>query len=106
LPRQLSGRRKTDYTRRMMTTTFFNKANILADLWMDYRDDEDFQDFIEYNDLGLPLAYALANNIIEENELVENFINETFSLLLLGLEIKEDTGFEVLEDVLSAPMGD
>jgi hypothetical protein len=88
----------------MMTTTFFNKANILADLWTDYRDDEDFQDFIVYNDLGLPLAYALANNIIEENELVENFINETFSLLLLGLEIKEDTGFEVLEDVLSAPM--
>ena len=89
-----------------MTTTFFNKANILADLWTDYRDDEDFQDFIVYNDLGLPLAYALANNIIEENELVENFINETFSLLLLGLEIKEDTGFEVLEDVLSAPMGE
>jgi hypothetical protein len=87
-------------------TPFENRAGILADLWQDYRDDEDFQDFIEYNDLGLPLAYAVANNIVEPNKLVEQFIDETFRLLLLGLEIKEDTGFETLDDVLSAPMGE
>jgi hypothetical protein len=87
-------------------TTFENKAGILADLWQDYREDEDFQDFIEYNDLGLPLAYAVANGIAESNPMIAQFIEESFRLLLLGLEIKEDTGFEVLDDVLSAPMGD
>lgn len=90
----------------MSETTFENKAGILADLWQDYREDEDFQDFIEYNDLGLPLAYAVANGIAESNPMIAQFVEESFRLLLLGLEIKEDTGFEVLDDVLSAPMGD
>jgi hypothetical protein len=89
-----------------MTTTIENKAEILSELWQDYRENEDFADFIEYNDLGLPLSYAVANGIAELNPLIEQFIDETFRLLLLGLEIKEDTGFEVLDDVLSAPMGE
>jgi hypothetical protein len=89
-----------------MTTTFSNKIAILADLWMAYRDDEEFQDFIEYNDIGLPLAYLLENNIVKSTSLAEQFIDETFRLLLLGLAISEDTGFETLDDILSAPMGD
>jgi hypothetical protein len=87
-------------------TTYSNKAIILADLWQDYRDDEDFQDFIEYNDLGLPLAYAVANGIVESNPMVEQFVEESFRLLLVGLEIKEDGDFETLDDVLSSPMGE
>jgi hypothetical protein len=27
---------------------------ILADLWINYKYDDEFEDFIEYNDLGLP----------------------------------------------------
>jgi hypothetical protein len=88
-----------------MTTTTESKAQILAELWQDYRNDEEFLDFIEYNDLGLPLAYAVSNGIADSNPLIEQFIDESFRLLLLGLEIKEDTGFEVLDDVLSSQMG-
>jgi hypothetical protein len=84
-----------------MTTTFFeNKADILAELWLDYRDNTEFTDFIQYNDLGLPLAYAFANGIIDKpTPMLEQFINETFSLLLAGLSV-EDVGFEVLDDIL------
>lgn len=83
-----------------MTTTFANKVNILADLWLNYRDDEQFTDFIEYNDLGLPLAYAYANNILTQIEgKAEMFIDEAFSLLLAGLEL-EDTGFDNLDHLL------
>ena len=82
-----------------MTTTFENKALILSDLWMNYRTDEEFMDFVEYNDLGLPLAYLLANDIVKSTELAEKFINETFDLLLAGLGV-EDTGFELLDDLL------
>ena len=89
-----------------MTTTIESKAQILSELWQDYRNDEEFTDFIEYNDLGLPLSYAVANGIADLNPLIEQFIEETFRLLLLGLEIKEDTGFEVLDDVLSSKMGE
>lgn len=83
-----------------MTTPFENKTAILADLWMNYRTDEEFQDFIEYNDLGLPLGYLLANDIVKITPQAEIFINETFDLLLAGLDIDEDTGFEMLDDLL------
>ena len=83
-----------------MTTTFDNKANILADLWVSYRTDENFADFIEYNDLGLPLAYAYANGIVELEDKAKEFIEEAFQLLLAGLS-QEDTGFDTLEQLLS-----
>ncbi len=50
---------------RTMETTLDNKLSILSQLWLDYRDDEEFTDFIEYNDLGLPLAYAISNDIVK-----------------------------------------
>jgi hypothetical protein len=82
-----------------MATTFKNKVSILADLWMLYRDDQNFEDFFEYNDLGLPLAYALDNDIVVANDRTNEFIEETFALLLTGLE-QEDTGFESINDLL------
>jgi hypothetical protein len=83
-----------------MNTTIENKAEILADLWLNYKDDEAFLDFIEYNDLGLPLAYAFANQIVPKTDKLEKFIDETFELLLSGLEVEEDTGFESLDELL------
>jgi hypothetical protein len=69
-------------------------------LWLNYRQDEEFQDFVEYNDLGLPLAYLIANNVVtEKSNTIEKFINESFELLLSGLEI-EDSGFETLDELL------
>lgn len=76
------------------------RAEILSDLWLNFRNEEDFQDFITYNDLGLPLAYAISSGIVPVTEQAEKFINETFLLLLAGLGIEYDTGFENLDDVL------
>ena len=83
----------------MTTTTFENKCLILADLWLNYRNDTQFVDFLEYNDLGLPLAYAIAEGIVDTTELATNFVNETFDLLLGGLGI-EDNEWDNLEDML------
>lgn len=83
-----------------MNTTIENKAEILADLWLSYRDDVEFSDFIEYNDLGLPLAYAFANGIVTKTDKLDTFITETFDLLLASLEVEEDTGFESLDELL------
>ena len=82
-----------------METTFDNKVAILAELWLDYRDDEEFTDFIEYNDLGLPLAYAINTEIVATSAKAEMFIDETFELLLSGLGMV-DEGFDSLEDIL------
>ena len=82
----------------MNTTTQENKQYILAELWMNYRDDDNFSDFIQYNDLGLPLAYLLHNGIVKSTESSDKFVNETFDLLLGSLEV-EDAGFESLDDI-------
>jgi hypothetical protein len=81
-------------------TPFETRCDILADLWMNYRKDSDFQDFLEYNDVGLPAAWLIAEYLCTPNEKLKGMIDETFILLLTALEIKEDTGFDSLEDLL------
>jgi hypothetical protein len=85
----------------MEETSFDNRVAILAQFWMDYRDTESFEDFILYNDLGLPLAYAFAENIAKPTDMGKQFIDETFGLLLGQLGI-DDAGYETLEDILEA----
>jgi hypothetical protein len=82
-----------------LTTTFENKTSILAELWLNYRAEEEFQDFCEYNDIGLPLAYAIANGIVQTTPLATTFIEETFALLVEALG-QEDLGFDSLDDLL------
>jgi len=84
-----------------MTTDFSNKVSILAELWMNYRDDDHLDDFMEYNDLGLPMAYLLMNEIVLPTEQSMIYIDETFDLLLNALSI-EDAGFESLDELLGS----
>ena len=82
-------------------TPFSDQCVILADLWLNYRSDEDFTDFIEYNDIGLPLAYAVTNGLAEVNSVGESLIEETFSLLLEGLGVEDSGDFDNLDDLLA-----
>lgn len=78
---------------------FDSKCNILAELWINYRQDEQFRDFLEYNDLGLPLAYAFANELATPTGIAERYIEETYSLLVEALGIPDET-YESLEEML------
>lgn len=84
-----------------MTTPTETRAEILAELWLNYRDDEEFQDFVQYNDLGLPLAYLVTANIVKTTEMANKFIDETFELLITSLGV-EDAGFDSLDDIFFA----
>ena len=79
------------------------RVSILSELWLSYRKDEEFADFVEYNDIGLPIAYALDNGIVESTSLAETFISETFDLLVGALGI-EDTGFETLDELFDSSL--
>lgn len=88
------------------TTSFETQCDILGDFWLEYKGSENFSDFISYNDLGLPLAYAFSSGILPvatAPELAKSFIQETFTLLLESFEVGEDTGFETLEDIIINP---
>lgn len=83
----------------MKETNFEDKCLILSDLWMNYRYDEEFKDFVEYNDLGLPLAYTISNNIVNNTPASQAFIEEAFDIFLAGLGIDDD-GFTSLDEIL------
>lgn len=75
---------------------FKKKCEILNQVWSDYRFDEEFQDFIEYNDLGLPLAALIDEEIVSTTPRAEVYVEETFILLLHALDI-EDKAYDSLE---------
>jgi hypothetical protein len=81
-------------------TDFDSKCEILGDFYSNYRDEKDFEDFMEFNDLGLPLAYFVSQNLCDVADDGVRYINETFDLFIASLEI-EDTGFTNLEDVFT-----
>jgi hypothetical protein len=82
-------------------TEFANKCEILGHFYSQYRDESDFADFMEFNDLGLPLAYFVSENLCDVSDDGVRYINETFDLFIASLEIN-DTGFTSLEDVFLA----
>jgi hypothetical protein len=85
-------------------TDFSSTCEILSDLYANYKDDEDFQDFIGFNDLGLPLAYFHHENLSKVTPDGERYIAETWRVLLGSLGL-EDEGFESLDELLAAADG-
>jgi hypothetical protein len=88
------------------TNHFFRKCEILGDLWLNYRNDKEFQDFIEYNDLGLPLAYAFANEIAIQTEIAEKYVNESYDLLAESLGVSGTEPFDGLDEMLDKSVGE
>lgn len=82
-------------------TIFENKCSILGQLWLDYRDKDDLKDFFDYNDIGLPLAYMIAENIVTTTEISSKYVNETWDIFLGALEIEEDIGWSSLDDIFA-----
>ena len=83
-----------------MATTFENKCAILSDLWLNYKDNEELQDFVEYNDLGLPLAYLIHTELVSVNESGISYVDETFNLLCTGLGVDLDAEYESLNELM------
>lgn len=81
-------------------TTLEKKCSILSELWMEYRDQVEFEDFIQYNDLGLPLAFMLDEGLVHPTSRSTLMINETFDLFLATLGRDADDGYENLDDLL------
>lgn len=80
-------------------TTFESMCSILGELWMDYKSDKYFKDFIEYNDIGLPIAFLFDNELIEPTQLAKQYVHETWDIFLAALEITKDLGWESLEEI-------
>ena len=83
-----------------MTTDFSKKRDILATFYIQYRDDVEMKEFLEFNDIGLPLAYLASEGLCEINDDGAKYIAESWDLLLTTIGI-EDTGFESLIEMFN-----
>jgi hypothetical protein len=82
-----------------MATDFSNKISILADLWINYRDQDEFEDFVEYNDLGLPLAYLVSTELAAVTDGGKIYLEETFNLLCAALGLDLDGEYISLQQM-------
>ena len=83
----------------MNKMNFKEKASVISSLWIEFRHDEDFSDFMNYNDIGCPLAYVFSNGLATElSQVGIDMITETFNMFLGLLEVTEDEINEVLPD--------
>jgi len=82
-------------------TDFSNVCDILGELYLNYKDDSEFSEFIGYNDLGLPLAYFTRDQLCKTTEEGTRYIMETWELFLASLGA-DDTGFTDLNSLLAS----
>ena len=79
---------------------FYTRCAFLAELFIDYREDERFADLITGNDLGFPLAYSFHNRIIDSEDGIKKFVDETWEAVLLSVGETYDRGYESLEHLI------
>ncbi len=80
-------------------TSFEEMCLILSELWINHKNEKTFEDFISYNDLGLPLSFLIESELVVPTELAKKYIQETWYILLGSLDIKEDIGFSSLQEL-------
>jgi hypothetical protein len=85
-----------------ISPTFTKKCEILADLWLNYRKDEVFGDFIEYNDIGLPVAYMIDSEIVQATEYAKQYVEETFELFCEALSVSPNEDWSNLNEMLDS----
>lgn len=81
-------------------TNIETQIEILGNFYINYKDDSSIREFIEFNDLGLPLAYLAAEGLCQPTEIALVYIQETFNMMLATMGL-EDIGFNSLDHVLS-----
>ena len=86
-------------------TDFTNICEILGSLYANYKEDEDLKDFIEFNDLGLPLAYFVSEGLAEVSDDGARYITETWQLFLASMDL-QDTGWDSLDEMFEAKVED
>ena len=83
-----------------MTTDFSNQINILGEFYINYREDSELKDFLEFNDIGLPLAYLASEGLCDISDDGKKYVAESWEMFLLAMGIT-DEGFENLGEIFA-----
>jgi hypothetical protein len=83
-----------------MSTSFLTKCEILAEVHLEATWNIDLNDFRDYNDLGLPLAYSVDKDLIEIKEGGKEHIEDSWNNLCEMLGVNKEDEFEDSDDML------
>lgn len=86
-------------------TSFDNICSILSQLWTDYKQDKELKDFIEYNDIGLPLAFLIDSDLVEPSDLARGYVVETWQIFLSALGLEDDIEWKSLDQIFKYSEG-
>ena len=81
------------------TLEFFEEQGLIE------KEDPEFKDFVEYNDIGLPLAFLLDTNMVDASEQAKGYVVETWDIFLNALGLENDIEWKSLEQIFKYSEG-
>jgi hypothetical protein len=75
------------------------KAEILVQFTQDYFNSGEYDEFFDYNDLGVPMSIALDQEMIILTDKGEELLQETWNELCLLFNANPDDDYESIDDL-------
>ena len=75
------------------------KAEILVQFTQDEFNSGEYDEFFDYNDLGIPLAIAITQDMVILTDSGEQLLNETWNELCLLFDANPDDEYESIDDL-------
>ena len=75
------------------------KAEILVQFTQDYFNSGEYDEFFDYNDLGIPLSIAITQDMVILTDSGEQLLEETWKELCLLFEANPDDEYESIDDL-------
>jgi hypothetical protein len=84
----------------MDNTPFSKKCELLNEFYLNYSHDDEFADFIDMNDLGIPAAVLVVNGGAILTDVGESFVEETWQALCEVLEVDHYGEYTSLDELI------
>jgi hypothetical protein len=75
------------------------KAEILVQFTQDHFNSEEYDDFFDYNDLGIPMSIAITQDMVILTDSGEELLEETWKELCLLFEADPNGEYESIDDL-------
>jgi hypothetical protein len=75
------------------------KAEILVQFTQDHFNSGEYDDFFDYNDLGIPLSIAITQDMVILTDSGEALLEETWKDLCLLFDANPDNEYESIDDL-------
>ena len=76
------------------------KAEILVQFTQDYFNSGEYEEFFDYNDLGIPMSIAITQDMVILTDSGEQLLEETWKELCLLFEANPDSEYETIDDLI------